>query len=76
MSLLFHLCHLQFLDYYVILCQLENPEISYYFNYVSSIISIILFRNIIHIMAVKFLLIHLIHVRFIMSLICFKFEFY
>jgi hypothetical protein len=27
-------------------------------------------------MAVKFLLIHLIHVRFIMSLICFKFEFY
>ena len=67
MSVLFHLFHLQFLDYYVILCHF--PEISYYFNYVSCIISIILFRIIIHIMAIIFLLIHLFHFRFIMSLI-------
>jgi hypothetical protein len=37
--LLFHLFHLQFLDYYVILYQF--PEISYYINYITSIISII-----------------------------------
>ena len=71
MSVLFHLFHLQFLDYYVILCHF--PEISYYFNYVSCIISIILFRYIIHIMAIKFLLFHLFYFRFIMSLICFEF---
>ncbi len=39
MTLLFHLFHLQFLDYYVILYQF--PEISYYINYITSIISII-----------------------------------
>jgi hypothetical protein len=39
MTLLFHLFHLEFLDYYVILFHL--PEISYYINYITSIISII-----------------------------------
>jgi hypothetical protein len=39
MTLLYHLFQLQFLDYYVILFHL--PEISYYINYITSIISII-----------------------------------
>jgi len=51
MSLLCQLKHLQFLDYYVILCHVS--EINYYINYVTTIMSIIFFEFIISIMSIK-----------------------
>ena len=54
MSLLFHLCHLQFLDYYVILCHVS--EINYYINYVTTIMSIIFFEFIMSIISIKLIM--------------------
>ena len=51
MSLLCQLKHLQFFDYYVILCHVS--EINYYINYVTTIMSIIFFEFIISIMSIK-----------------------
>ena len=51
MSLLCQLKHLQFFDYYVILCHVS--KINYYINYVTSIMSIIFFEFIMSIMSIK-----------------------
>ena len=51
MSLLCQLKHLQFFDYYVILCHVS--EINYYINYVTTIMSIIFFEYIMSIMSIK-----------------------